>query len=134
MLTLNVEGGPTTDAIELERLSRNLTGELRGLDFVEIVPVQGTGELPAGAKGVWPELANEFIVAIGTGTASAAIPLIVSSVREWLSRQSHGCHVNFNNGKFKVKISGDTPIETVSAIIDQLNATAPPTGPAGTPE
>lgn len=80
-LKLDVSGG---DAEELERLTRQLRGQLEELD-VDAVDLIPGGPAPEGSKALDWVVLGGLVVRYGPGTLSA----VVRTVQEWVRRDAH---------------------------------------------
>jgi hypothetical protein len=101
-LKIEVSASDATDE-ELDRMTRQLLSELRGID-VESAELAKGGPVPAGAKG--------DPIAIGTialEVLPAILPSVIGLVQAWVSR-GQGRTVKFKGkvGKNRIEFEGST--------------------------
>ncbi len=106
---------PGADTEEIDRLTRQLHGELAELD-VEPVELPPGKPLPEGAKGLPLATQGELAVAMRPGV----LPDFIGFLRNWLSRQSQQVDITTTIGSstFHIKAS----VTDVSAIMQALNS------------
>lgn len=83
-LTIELQPGEDADAEEIAGMARRLREELLDLD-VENVELAGTGEAPAGSKGVGLLAIGGLVVRFGLQTE--VLRMVVAGVQSWLGRQ-----------------------------------------------
>ncbi|WP_033443095.1 effector-associated constant component EACC1 [Saccharothrix sp. NRRL B-16314] len=105
VVLLVVEPDPDVDPDIADRLARRLRTEVAQLDVDARLAVDGP--LPEGAKGVDAVTLGAVVVALSA--SGSVFPLVVETVRDWLSRQAARHRVS-------VTIDGDTiALEKASA-------------------
>lgn len=104
-LTVAIDGGPDSDAEEVDALTAQLRRRLLELDVDEAEPLRA-GEVPEGAKVVEPMTLGALAVTLGPPVLKAAVGLI-----EAWSRQRPVRNV-------QVTIGGDT-IDLAGASADE---------------
>lgn len=77
-LTVAIEGGPDSDAQEVDRLTAQLRRRLMELDVAAVEPVR-TDEIPPGAKPVDPVTLGALAVTL----APAVLQAVVGLVEAW---------------------------------------------------
>lgn len=83
-LTIQLRPGADTGADELTDMAHRLRDELLELD-VDTVELAGTGEAPAGAKGIGLLTIGGLVVRFALQTE--VLRTVVNGVQSWLSRQ-----------------------------------------------
>ncbi|MGZ4624372.1 MAG: effector-associated constant component EACC1 [Blastococcus sp.] len=110
LVALEPEAG--ADAEETDRLSRQLSRELRSLD-VDVAPVV-SGAAPPGAKGVDAASLTQLLVTLsGTGGVFATV---IATVRDWLGRHSGGHKVTVTIDGDSLELDGATAAERAELI------------------
>ena len=113
--TLQIEGGADSDQNEIDRLTRNLLGEISETEVEEVEIPTSTDGSPGGTKSgeaiTWGQIA---IVTLPT-----VLPAVIMLVQSWLLRQqSHAIKVKI--GEIEVEIPRDLPEEKLERIVDQV--------------
>ena len=83
-LTIQLQPGADAGAEDVAVMARRLRAELLELD-VENVELAGTGEAPAGAKGIGLLAIGGLVVRFGLQTE--ILRTVVTGVQSWLGRQ-----------------------------------------------
>lgn len=83
-LALQLDGGPDTDAEELDELTRRLRGELLLLDVQSVEPLPA-GEAPPGTRG--PDVVAIGGLLITLARSGDMLKPLVSVIQSWLHAQ-----------------------------------------------
>jgi hypothetical protein len=117
---LHLEAGEDADAREIDQLTTKLRRELMQLD-VDSVERPAEGEAPPGSKGA--DVVALGTLVVGLAKSSDTIKSIISSVRDWLSRQrepERSVEINIGGDTIVVKGISSTQQESlIAAWIDR---------------
>lgn len=107
-LLLTLEPEVEADAEEVERLGRQLRGELANLDVDHIAPV-AIAEPPQGAKGGEVVSLVEWLITMsGTGGVLATV---VATLKDWLGRRGAAHKVKLTIDGDSLELDAATPAE-----------------------
>lgn len=104
-LTVAIEGGADSDAVEVDRLTAQLRRRLLELDVAAVEPVR-SGEVPPGARSVDPAMLGALAVSLGP----ALLQAVVGLVEAW-SRQRPVRTVRVTIGEDSIDLAGASPDE-----------------------
>jgi hypothetical protein len=117
---LHLDAGEDADALEIDQLTTKLRRELIQLD-VDSVERPAEGEAPPGSKGA--DVVALGTLVVGLAKSSDTIKSIISSVRDWLSRQrepERSVEINIGGDTIVVKGISSTQQESlIAAWIDR---------------
>lgn len=92
---------------QVDAAARELLDEVVGLPGAN-ASLAIDSNLPSGAKSI---AANLPSIIIALGATGALLPTIVTTIRDWLTRQPPTTTIKIKDGDFELEWSGTTPPE-----------------------
>ncbi|WP_182872952.1 effector-associated constant component EACC1 [Microbispora sp. H10670] len=106
-LKVSLDAGSEADEIEIERLSRNLRGELLDLDVDDVrhLPDSAPANAKAGDGAIWTTLL------VTLSASGGVITTIIAAINGWLSRRQEPVTVTVQFGDNSITLPNATDEE-----------------------